>query len=129
MHAAGSSTLLTRLSTLKSQREFRRKNRIALPGASAARCEPSPPLLGFCHPWSRPELGSPLQARSSTPGCACAAHRVLRRDHCMATAPIGLLLLTVGNGGLAWAEQRVPSGSTALIVAIMPLWMVLFDWL
>ncbi|MEE8551286.1 MAG: drug/metabolite exporter YedA [Gemmatimonadota bacterium] len=51
------------------------------------------------------------------------------RDHWMATAPIGFLLLTVGNGGLAWAEQRVPSGSAALIVAIMPLWIVLFDWL
>jgi drug/metabolite transporter (DMT)-like permease len=28
-----------------------------------------------------------------------------------------------------WAEQWVPSGLTALIVATVPLWMVLFDWL
>src|SRR5471030_1398586 len=41
----------------------------------------------------------------------------------------GALLLVGGNGGVAWAEQRVPSGITALLVAIVPLWMVLLDWL
>ncbi len=41
----------------------------------------------------------------------------------------GLLLLVGGNGGVVWAEQRVPSGLTALLVAIVPLWMVLLDWL
>ena len=30
---------------------------------------------------------------------------------------------------MVWAEQWVPSGLTALIVATVPLWMVLFDWL
>jgi drug/metabolite transporter (DMT)-like permease len=44
-------------------------------------------------------------------------------------AVAGTLLLLVGNGLLAWAEVRVPSGLAALIVAIVPLWMVLFDWL
>jgi drug/metabolite transporter (DMT)-like permease len=39
------------------------------------------------------------------------------------------LLLAGGNGGVVWAEQWVPSGLTALIVATVPLWMVLFDWL
>lgn len=43
-------------------------------------------------------------------------------------AIVGTLLLLVGNGVLAWAELRVPSGMAALIVAIVPLWMVLFDW-
>ena len=40
----------------------------------------------------------------------------------------GLLLLVGGNGGVVWAEQRVPSGITALLVAVVPLWMVLLDW-
>jgi drug/metabolite transporter (DMT)-like permease len=41
----------------------------------------------------------------------------------------GALLLLVGNGAVAWAEQRVPSGIAALLVAIVPLWMVLLEWL
>jgi drug/metabolite transporter (DMT)-like permease len=41
----------------------------------------------------------------------------------------GGLLLVGGNGLVVWAEQRVPSGITALLVAVVPLWMVLLDWL
>ena len=41
---------------------------------------------------------------------------------------IGGLLLFGGNGAVVWAEQRVPSGVVALVVAIVPLWMVLLDW-
>jgi drug/metabolite transporter (DMT)-like permease len=41
---------------------------------------------------------------------------------------IGVLLLFVANGGLTWAEQRVPSGIAALIAATVPLWIVLLDW-
>jgi drug/metabolite transporter (DMT)-like permease len=41
----------------------------------------------------------------------------------------GGLLLTIGNGGVTWAEQVIPSSVTALLVALTPLWMVLFDWL
>jgi len=41
----------------------------------------------------------------------------------------GGLLLTIGNGGVTWAEQVIPSGVTALVVALTPLWMVLFEWL
>jgi len=41
----------------------------------------------------------------------------------------GVLLLCCGNGAVAWAEQRVPSGLAALLVAIVPLWMVLVEWL
>ena len=40
----------------------------------------------------------------------------------------GSLLLLGGNGGVVWAEQRVPSGIAALLVAVVPLWMVLLDW-
>lgn len=45
------------------------------------------------------------------------------------TAIVGALLLTVGNGAVVWAEQFVPSGLVALVVAITPLWMVTFEWL
>lgn len=41
----------------------------------------------------------------------------------------GALLLLGGNGAVVWAEQRVASGITALLVAVVPLWMVLLDWL
>jgi drug/metabolite transporter (DMT)-like permease len=41
----------------------------------------------------------------------------------------GALLLGVGNGGVNWAEQKVPSGLTALIIAGTPVWFALFDWL
>jgi len=38
---------------------------------------------------------------------------------------VGLLLLLGGNGGVAVAEQTVPSGIAALLVAATPLWLVL----
>jgi drug/metabolite transporter (DMT)-like permease len=41
----------------------------------------------------------------------------------------GVLLLVCGNGAVIWAEQHVASGIVALIVAVVPLWMVLLDWL
>ena len=37
---------------------------------------------------------------------------------------VGLLLLLGGNGGVAIAEQTVPSGITALLIAATPLWLV-----
>jgi drug/metabolite transporter (DMT)-like permease len=40
---------------------------------------------------------------------------------------IGILLLVGGNGGVVWAEQKVASGVTALLVGVAPLWMVLID--
>jgi drug/metabolite transporter (DMT)-like permease len=32
-----------------------------------------------------------------------------------------------GNGSLVWAEQRMPSGLAAILLAMIPLWMVLLD--
>ncbi len=40
---------------------------------------------------------------------------------------IGNLLLVGGIGGVAWAEQYVPSGISALIIAATPLWIVLIE--
>ncbi len=42
-------------------------------------------------------------------------------------AIVGVLLLGA-NGTVAWSEQYVPSGTAALLVATVPLWMVLIDW-
>jgi drug/metabolite transporter (DMT)-like permease len=47
------------------------------------------------------------------------------RAHWGPSALIGALLLLGGNGGVVWAEQRVPSGVTALLVAIEPVWVAL----
>lgn len=51
------------------------------------------------------------------------------RAHWISATIVGALLLLCGNGAVAWAEQHVPSGIAALLVATMPLWMVLLDWL
>lgn len=50
------------------------------------------------------------------------------RIHWRNAAIIGGLLLVGGNGGVVLAEQLVPSGLAALLVAILPIWMVLLDW-
>jgi len=42
-------------------------------------------------------------------------------------AIVGVLLLVGGNGGVVWAEQKLASGLTALIVAIIPLWVSSID--
>lgn len=49
--------------------------------------------------------------------------------HWRAAGLTGILLLVCGNGAVIWAEQHVASGVVALIVAVVPLWMVLLDWL
>lgn len=42
-------------------------------------------------------------------------------------AIVGGLLLCWGNGSVAWAAQRVPSGLMSLLIATVPLWMVLIE--
>jgi drug/metabolite transporter (DMT)-like permease len=40
----------------------------------------------------------------------------------------GGLLFLVAHGGLAWAQQDVPSGIAALLVGTIPLWFALLAW-
>jgi drug/metabolite transporter (DMT)-like permease len=40
---------------------------------------------------------------------------------------VGGLMVGLGNGGVVWAEQTVPSGLTAVLVATSPFWMVGLD--
>ena len=45
-------------------------------------------------------------------------------------ALIGGLLFIGGNGSIAWAEAKLtPTNITAVMVAMVPLWMALMDWL
>jgi drug/metabolite transporter (DMT)-like permease len=45
------------------------------------------------------------------------------------SALIGFLLLVTGGGGVVWAQQFIPSGITALIITIEPVWVVLILWI
>ncbi len=42
---------------------------------------------------------------------------------------VGGLLLLGGNGGVCLAQQTVPSGVVALVVASVPLWIMVVEWL
>jgi drug/metabolite transporter (DMT)-like permease len=42
-------------------------------------------------------------------------------------AAVGILLLVCGNGTLAWAEQYVPTGFAALIIAVTPIWFLVLE--
>ena len=65
-------------------------------------------------------LGAWLVARHGR-----AALRVERRQ-LGGAAVVGVLLLAGGNGLVVLAERTVPSGLTALVVASVPLWIVVF---
>lgn len=41
----------------------------------------------------------------------------------------GVLMLALGNGTIGWAEKYIPSGLAALIVSIMPVYVVLINLL
>lgn len=49
--------------------------------------------------------------------------------HWLSAALVGLLLMGCGNGFVAWGEETVPSGQAALLVASVPVWMALYEWL
>ncbi len=55
-----------------------------------------------------------------------AADRVRPRQWLGALVTGGPLFL-LGNGGVVWAQQSVPSGIAALLIAIVPLWIALLD--
>lgn len=47
---------------------------------------------------------------------------------CGGAAIVGTFLFLIGHGGLAWAQQHLPSGLAALIMATIPAWMVVLEW-
>ncbi len=50
-----------------------------------------------------------------------------RREQWGTAAIIGTFLFFGGHGALSWAEQRVPSGAAALVLATIPIWMTLLE--
>jgi drug/metabolite transporter (DMT)-like permease len=61
-------------------------------------------------------------------GCALFGRRVrISRTEAIRLATVGGLLLVGGNGGLAWAEQFVPTGYAALIIAVTPIWFLVLE--
>lgn len=82
--------------------------------------ETAPPLLA---------MGARFLAAGTLLGTVLVARRGrtalrVRPRQLGGAAIVGLLLLLGGNGGVAVAEQTVPSGLTALLVAATPLWLV-----
>ncbi len=51
------------------------------------------------------------------------------RSQWRAAIIVGGLLLAGGSGLVHWSEQTIPSGIAALVIATVPLWIALFDWL
>jgi drug/metabolite transporter (DMT)-like permease len=88
--------------------------------AIAIALETLPPLFlaGFRYILAGGLMVAVLKARGETMPPAAAWGRL---------AALGILLLGFGNGGLVWAEQTIPSGFAALLVAMTPFWMVGMD--
>ena len=60
--------------------------------------------------------------------CAAMGRKVrITANEALRLATIGCLLLVAGNGGLAWAEQWVPTGYAALIIAVTPIWFLILE--
>jgi drug/metabolite transporter (DMT)-like permease len=70
-------------------------------------------------------LGSRRRQATAPRSARCRASSRLAQWGGMAV--VGTLLLAFGNGGVSYAEQTLPSGLTALLVASVPLWMALAD--
>ena len=49
--------------------------------------------------------------------------------HWVTTGVIGTMMAAGGIGLVSWAIQTVPSGLAALLVSMVPFWIVLIDWL
>lgn len=60
--------------------------------------------------------------------CALSGRKIkVSAGQLLKLAVIGFLLLTLANTLLAWAEETLPTGLSALIVAITPLWFLVVD--
>ncbi|MGH7453280.1 MAG: EamA family transporter [bacterium] len=51
----------------------------------------------------------------------------IKREHVIPIVIIGILFFLVGHGLLAWGQQRISSGSAALLVASEPLWIAVIE--
>jgi len=70
--------------------------------------------------------GASLRRRAAA-APAAAPEPASRLLHWRNALIAGGLMLLGGNGGVCWAETRVPSGPTALVVALVPLFIVILE--
>ena len=54
-----------------------------------------------------------------------AGWRAPNRAEWRASAILGIALPAAGTGGAAWAEQKIPAGTAALLLASVPVWMTI----
>jgi drug/metabolite transporter (DMT)-like permease len=97
--------------------------------------------LVVCLVWGTTYLGIRIALETMPPfllaslrwllaGSLLAALLVVRRERFpgpgawRSLATLGVLMMAVGNGGVVWAQQTVPSGLTSVLVAGVPFWMV-----
>ncbi|MFF0265813.1 EamA family transporter [Kribbella sp. NPDC004536] len=80
-----------------------------------------PPMLGMA---SRFLTAAVLMAAGLALKSGWRRLRITRRE-AVGAAAVGIMLLAFGNGAVAVAEQTVPSGLAALLVAAVPLWLML----
>ena len=69
-------------------------------------------------------------------GCLMLTFCAVRGKKIMGTAQemqrlllLGVLLLFGGNVGLVWAEYYLPSGFAALLVAVVPIYVAIVEWM
>jgi drug/metabolite transporter (DMT)-like permease len=77
--------------------------------------------------------GSRFLVAGSILAAWCAARgqlgrKDLNRTTWTAAATVAVGLMLFGNGGVAIAVDRIPTGIVATLVAVTPLWMTLMDW-
>ncbi len=53
----------------------------------------------------------------------------IKKRELLNSSIIGVLLFSGGVGMVAWAEKYVPSGIASVMVALLPLWFLVFDML
>jgi drug/metabolite transporter (DMT)-like permease len=51
-------------------------------------------------------------------------HRLPDRSSWFTLAVLGFFMIVLGNGGVVWGEQFVPTGLAAVVVGTSPFWMV-----
>jgi drug/metabolite transporter (DMT)-like permease len=51
-------------------------------------------------------------------------HRLPDRSSWFTLAVLGFFMMVLGNGGVVWGEQFVPTGLAAVVVGTSPFWMV-----
>jgi drug/metabolite transporter (DMT)-like permease len=75
-----------------------------------------------------------MGVRCTTAGALMLAIAAVRRERPTVAdwkpgLAAGILMFGLPYAALAWAEQRIASGTAALLVATVPLWLVVIEWI